>query len=162
MQGRFYLLGHPCFSISLSQQPGTADYTWSSFLDSAVIVEDNFWWTGVWGRLRDDSSAVHLLWALLLFLWSSLLAQSGERLPAVRETWVQSLGWEDLLEKEMTTHSGILARRIPWTEEPGGLQFTGSQRIRHSWVTNTYFYCYSTSSSSGHQALDPRGRGPLL
>ena len=43
------------------------------------------------------------------------------------ETWVQSLGWEDLLEKEMTTHSGILAWRIPWTEEPGGLQFIGSQ-----------------------------------
>ena len=46
------------------------------------------------------------------------------------ETWVQSLGWEDLLEKEMTTHSGILAWRIPWTEEPGGLQVIGSQKVR--------------------------------
>ena len=51
-------------------------------------------------------------------------------LPAMWETWVQSLGWEDLLEKEMTTHSGILAWRIPWTEEPGGLQVIGSQKVR--------------------------------
>jgi len=47
------------------------------------------------------------------------------------ETWVQSLGWEDPLEKEMATHSSILAWRIPWTEEPGGLQSTGSQRVGH-------------------------------
>ena len=47
------------------------------------------------------------------------------------ETWVQSLGWEDPLEEDMATHSRILAGRIPWTEEPGGLQSTGSQRVRH-------------------------------
>ena len=52
-------------------------------------------------------------------------------LPAMQETWVRSLGQEDPLEKEMATHSTILAWRIPWTEEPGGLQPTGSQRIRH-------------------------------
>jgi len=46
-------------------------------------------------------------------------------------TQVQSLGWEDTLEKEMTTHSSILAWRIPWTEEPGGLQSMGWQRVRH-------------------------------
>uniref|UniRef100_A0A452FA52 Uncharacterized protein n=1 Tax=Capra hircus TaxID=9925 RepID=A0A452FA52_CAPHI len=46
-------------------------------------------------------------------------------------TWVQSLGWEDPLEKEMATHSSILACRIPWTEEPGGLQSTRSQRVGH-------------------------------
>ena len=45
--------------------------------------------------------------------------------------WVQSLGWEDLLEQEMTTHSSIFAWKIPWTEEPGGLQSMGLQRIRH-------------------------------
>ena len=50
----------------------------------------------------------------------------------MQETQVQSLGWEDPLEKEMATHSGILAWRIPWTEEPGGLQSTESQRVRHS------------------------------
>ena len=54
-----------------------------------------------------------------------------KRLPAMQETWVQSLGREDLLEKEMATHSSILAWRIPWTEEPGGLQSTGLQRIGH-------------------------------
>ena len=46
-------------------------------------------------------------------------------------TQVQSLGWEDPLEKEMATHASILARRIPWTEEPSGLQSIGSQRVRH-------------------------------
>ena len=50
---------------------------------------------------------------------------------AMRETRVRSLGWEDLLDKEMATHSSILARRIPWTEEPGRLQSMGSQRVRH-------------------------------
>ena len=52
-----------------------------------------------------------------------------KRLPAVQETWVQSLGQEDPLEKEMVTHSGILAWRIPWMEEPGRLQSRGSQRV---------------------------------
>ena len=52
-------------------------------------------------------------------------------LPAMRKTWVRSLGREDPLEKEMATHSSIRAWRIPWTEEPGGLQSTGSQRVGH-------------------------------
>ena len=50
------------------------------------------------------------------------------------ETWVRSLGWEDSLEKDMATHSSILAWRIPWTEEPGGLQSTGSQRVGNNWA----------------------------
>ena len=54
-----------------------------------------------------------------------------KHLPIVRETWVQSLGREDLLEKEMATHSNILAWKIPWTEEPGRLQSMGSQRVGH-------------------------------
>jgi len=62
---------------------------------------------------------------------ASLVAQRINRLPAMRDTWVRSLGWEDPLEKEMATHSSILAWRIPWTEESGGLQSTGSQRVRH-------------------------------
>ena len=56
-----------------------------------------------------------------------LVAQMVQNLPAMQETWVRSLGWEDPLEKEMETHSSILAWRIPWMEEPGGLQSTGSQ-----------------------------------
>ena len=62
---------------------------------------------------------------------TSLVAQMVKRLPTMWETWVQFLGREDLLEKEMVTHSSILAWKIPWTEEPGGLQFMGSQRVRH-------------------------------
>ena len=54
-----------------------------------------------------------------------------KKLSAVRETWVQSLGQEDPLEKEMATHSSILAWKIPWTEEPGRLQSMGSQRVGH-------------------------------
>ena len=61
----------------------------------------------------------------------SLVAQTVKNLPAMQETWVRSLGWEDPLEKEMATHSKCLAWKIPWTEEPGGLQFMGSQRVRH-------------------------------
>ena len=60
---------------------------------------------------------------------SSLVAQMVKRLPTVRETWVQSLGREDTLEKEMATHSSILAWRIPGMEEPSRLQPVGSQRI---------------------------------
>ena len=52
--------------------------------------------------------------------------------PAMQETWVQSLGWEDPLEKGMAAHSSILAWEIPRTEEPGGLQSTGSQRVKHN------------------------------
>ena len=55
------------------------------------------------------------------------------------ETWVRSLGREDLLEKEMATHSSILAWRMPWTEEPGELQSTGSQRVGHDWATSLHF-----------------------
>ena len=61
----------------------------------------------------------------------SLEAQRLKCLPAMRETRVQSLGQEDPLEKEMTTHSSILAWKIPWTEEPGRLQSMGSQRVGH-------------------------------
>ena len=63
------------------------------------------------------------------------MAQTVKNLPAIQElqeTWVRSLGQEDPLEKEMETHSGILAWRIAWSEEPGGLQSMGSQRVGHS------------------------------
>ena len=62
---------------------------------------------------------------------ASLVAQRLQRLLLMRETWVRSLGQEDPLEKEMATHSNILAWRIPWTEEPGGLPSTESQRVGH-------------------------------
>ena len=65
----------------------------------------------------------------LCILWASLVAQTVNKL---QETQVESLDWDDPLEKGMATHSSILAWRIPWTEEPGGLQFMGSQRVGHN------------------------------
>ena len=70
-----------------------------------------------------------LLWGM-----ASLVAQRLKHLPGMLETWVRSLGWEDPLEKEMATHSSILAWRIPWREEPGGVQSMGSQRVRHDCI----------------------------
>ena len=68
-------------------------------------------------------------------LWVAfLVAQVVKNPPAMWETWVWSLGWEDPLEEGMATHSSILAWRIPWTEEPGGLQFMGSWRAGHNWA----------------------------
>ena len=76
----------------------------------------------------------------------TLVAQRLKCLPAMWETWVQSLGRGDPLEKEMATHSSILAWRIPWTTEPGGLQSTGLQRVGHNWVA-------SLSLSSNYDAI---------
>ena len=59
------------------------------------------------------------------------MAQTVKRLSTMRETWVQSLDWEDPLEKEMAIHSSIIAWKIPWTEEPGRLQSMGLQRVGH-------------------------------
>ena len=67
----------------------------------------------------------------LQYSWASLVAQLVKNRAAVWETWVRSLGQADPLEKEVATHSSILAWRIPWTEKPGGLQSTGSQRVGH-------------------------------
>ena len=63
-----------------------------------------------------------------------------QSLSAVQETWVWSLGQEDPLEKEMATHSSVLAWKIPWMEEPGRLQCVGSQRVRHNWATFTFTF----------------------
>ena len=68
----------------------------------------------------------------ILCIRVSPVTQMVKNLPAMQETQVQSLGWEDPLEKEMATHSSILAWRIPWREEPGGLQSMGSQRVRQN------------------------------
>ena len=64
-------------------------------------------------------------------VWASVVVQMVQNLPVNQETWVQSLGQEDVLEKGMATHSSILAWRIPWTEEPGGLPSMGLHRVRH-------------------------------
>ena len=67
-----------------------------------------------------------------LAIGASLVAQMVKTLPAMQETWVQSLGWEDPLEKEMAAHSSILAWKIPWMAEPGRLLSMGSQRVGHN------------------------------
>ena len=79
---------------------------------------------------------------------ASLVAQMIKNLPAILETQVQSLGWEDPLEKGMATHSSILGWRIPWTEEPGRLQSMGSQRVGHDWATNTFAFTKKSSLST--------------
>ena len=89
--------------------------------------------------LIDGFRELHVPWTM-----TSLLAQMVKCLPTMQETWGQSLGWEDLLEKEMATHSSILAWKIPWTEEPGRLQSMGSQRVRHDWANSlSLSLCYS-------------------
>ena len=76
-------------------------------------------------------------------LRTALVAQAVKCLPAIQETRVQRLGQEDLLEKEMATHSSALAWKIPWTEKPGRLQFMGSQRVGHDGATSLSLYTFT-------------------
>ena len=89
----------------------------------------HYWITG--------SFSTDVKWHLLLFTKFPYGGTVVKNLAAKQETQVQSLGQEDPLEKEMTTHSSILAWRISWTKEPGRLQSMESQRVRHDWVTFT-------------------------
>ena len=79
--------------------------------------------------------ALHLLGS-----WASLVAEMVKHLPAMWETWVRSLCWEDPLEKEMATHSSTLAWKIPWTEGPGRLQYMGLQRVKTRLSDFTFTY----------------------
>ena len=88
---------------------------------------------------------------------ASLVAQMVKNLPTRQETQVQSLNWEDPLEKGMATYSSILAWRIPWTEEPLGLQSMGSQRVRHNSVTNTFTYPWKGMQPWAKQLLSAKG-----
>ena len=104
---------------------------------AAVHLFSSFDGTGCRGRVlrRQPLGALMRLKSLLsaggdlLVLWASLVAQMVKNLPTMQETWVQTLGWEDPMEKGMATQSSILAWRIPWTEEPGRLQFKWLQRV---------------------------------
>ena len=84
---------------------------------------------------------------------ASLVAQTGKNLPAMQETLVWSLDWEDATEKRMATHSSILAWRIPQTEEPAGLQSIGSPSVRHDWMTNFSSKAISNFPSSLAESL---------
>ena len=82
-------------------------------------------------RRHTDGQWVHEKMLNITNYWASLVAQRVKCLPAMWEIWVQSLGQEDPLEKEMATHSSVLAWKIPWTEKPGRLQSVGSQGVGH-------------------------------
>ena len=84
-----------------------------------------------WKEEKKKNLRKILLVIFAIYLCYRSVAQMVKHLPAMQETWVQSLSWEDPLEKGMATHSSIPAWKIPWTEEPGGLQSMGSQRIGH-------------------------------
>ena len=81
------------------------------------------------------------------YTWGFPVAQRLKCLPAMRGTWVQSLGQEDPLEKEMATHSSILAWRIPWTEEPGGLQSTGLKESDTTEQIHFHFHAWKVIQS---------------
>ena len=90
---------------------------------------------------------------------TSVVALMVKCLPTIWETWVQSLGWEDPLEKEMATHSSTLAWKIPWTEKHGSLQFMGSLGFGHDWATsflpwNIFFICENIGSSTVQFSLN--------
>ena len=99
-----------------------------------------------WPLMNCFVSGLYILfpWSIFLFtcqyhnILASLVAQTVKNPPAMQETWVQSLGLEDLLEKDMVIHSSILAWRILWTQEPGGLQSIRLQKVGHDWATNIY------------------------
>ena len=85
----------------------------------------------MWSEYRVEELAIGSELRVSLTFSTSLVAQMVKHLPIMRDTRVQSLGWEDLLEKEMAIHSSILAWKIPWMEETGRLQSLGSQRVGH-------------------------------
>ena len=90
------------------------------------------WRATVHGVTESDMTATNIFTFKTIHLErTSLVAQTVKCLPTMWETWVQSLGWEDALEKAMETHSSTLAWKIPWMEEPGKLQSVGSQRVRY-------------------------------
>ena len=98
---------------------------------------------------------------MLFTCQTSLVAQTVKRLPAMQETWVQSLGREDPLEKEMAPHSNTLAWKIPWMEEPGRLQSMGSQsQTRLS--DFTLLFNYSLSPLPASAGLTPAGYLPIV
>ena len=148
-------------------QPGLAEgevgsvQSWLTLYWAALLILHYDYWPSAqpiaWGQsfcvwkeeLTECGPAMpDRLHELLLFPGSlhlrraSVVAQTVKRLPTMREIRVQSLDWEDPLEKEMATHSHILAWKIPWMEEPGRLQSMWSQRVRHDWVTSLSLFTF--------------------
>ena len=97
-----------------------------------------------------------LYWAELVLIFNFSGGSMVKNLPAMWETQVRSLGWEDPLKRRMATHSSILTWRIPWTEEPGAQQATihGFWRVKHNWVTNTDTHTVIVFKNAGSQVLN--------
>ena len=88
-----------------------------------------------------------MYWGWFIYKWASLVAQMVKNLPAMQETWVWSLGQEDSWRKAWLPTLVFLPGESPWTEEPGGLQSLGSQRVIVDWMTNTFTYFLFTNTS---------------
>ena len=120
----------------------TNTFTFHLIIELQVLVSSLYWIqilceTDVLQTLY-FSKTVACLFIFKIHILPSLVAQWVKNLPAMQETWVQSLNWEDPLEKEMATHASTLAWRIPWTEEPGRLNSVES-RVRHNLVTKLLY-----------------------
>ena len=130
------------FSLPVHRFPSSSCNTQSSVRNQ---LKDHFLQKDFFDsfKLIPFSSSIYFLSLTLSqpLLFSSLVAQTVKCLSAVQKTWVRSLGREDLPEKEIATHSSILAWKIPWMEEPGRLQSTGLQRVQHDWAT-ALTYCF--------------------
>ena len=85
----------------------------------------------------------------IFFSYTFASPQMVKHLPTMRETWVQSLGWEDPLKKEMALHSSTIALKIPWTEKPGRLHSMGSQSVGHDWANSLHFTSLRFTSFMG-------------
>ena len=168
--------------------------TWDQGLDEWELHDVLYEQEAGWGKgRRGETPARGVCWAVRMFSseqqqqtegglqlgfggwsthkWASLVAQTVKNLPEIQETQVWSLRWEYSLEKGMATHSSILSWEIPGTEEPGGLQSMGSQRIRHDWVTNNFTFTFSPIragqeptvwSPLAHSRVSPQGFCPWL
>ena len=123
----------------------------------------SWWWIGKLGVLQSvGSQRVWHNWATELN-WGDLVDKEFRlQCRRWRQTWIWSLGLEDLLEEGMTTYSRILAWRIPWTEGPSGLQSIGLQRVRHSWSDWAHMYLRHTESTCRMLSCCPQRTGELL
>ena len=142
----------PCLTSFDSAKPCSRQ-VFRSHLQGAIdcrvlyCIHNKCLWNSLWSPVQQfNQKENEVIWHDFILV----LAQMVERLPGMWETWVWFLGREDLLEKEMATHSSTLAWKIPWMEKPGRLQSMESQRVGHDWATslavilvNSYlFHCY--------------------
>ena len=107
-------------------------------MQNLIIFEQTF--LSIWKLVM--CIYLYLMYGLPRWCWEFPGGSEGKASACMQETQIWSLGWEAPLEKEMATHSSILAWRIPGTEEPGRLQSMGSQRVGHDWVTSLHFFSW--------------------